>query len=89
MVPKNHPRSVAGLSDALKSILQSDRLRIEHWAASPAGEAIAVNVDDIDIAGSIGNAFLQNFDAFYDQCQDKTVNNFVIRDRPAGNSPST
>src|SRR5690606_12563639 len=54
-------------ADAGVDTIQTDRVSIEHRPALMGREAVAVDIDDVDIAGTLGNALFQDLGAFVDQ----------------------
>ena len=60
---------------------------MEHWAAAPFREAVAIEVDDIHVARTCGDALGQDGGALVDQGQGEPIDNFVITDSAPGDLP--
>ena len=52
-------------------------------ATAPGREAVAVDPDQIDIAAALGDAFVEQLDAFVDQHEQAAVMDFLIADGAA------
>ncbi len=52
--------------NAVEDFSQTNRVGVPHWPAAMGGEAVAVQVDDVDVARAEGVAFLKNARAFVD-----------------------
>ncbi len=48
-----------------------------HWPAAVGGESVSVHVHNIDIARSLRNAFVDNFQAFVDEREDQAIDDFI------------
>src|SRR5579884_782696 len=64
-------------------LVETDRVGIEHRPAAPGGEAIAGEIDHVDIAGAERDAFLENLRALIHQRIDRALDDLLIRDRLA------
>src|SRR6266851_4575358 len=73
-------------ADALLDFLETNRIRVPHRAAAISREAVAVDVDDVDIDSSEGNAFFQNLGPFVDESVEGALHDFVRCD-PAPRNP--
>src|SRR6185369_554312 len=62
-------------------------VRVEHGAAAMDGEAVAVDVDDVDIAGPEREAFLQDLGALVDEGVDAALEDLLVADRAALDAP--
>src|SRR5579871_672118 len=60
---------------------ESDAIGVKHGAAAVPGEAKAVNVNDVDIAGPGGVTFLQNVGAFVGERGHNAGNDLVFGNR--------
>src|ERR1700739_264269 len=65
-------------ADAIVNFFQSDRVRIPHWAAAVRREAVAGEINDVDIDSAQRIAFFQNTRAFVNQGIDQAINNFFF-----------
>src|SRR6185436_3544224 len=73
--------SRAILVDACEDQGQADRFRVEHRPAAMTGEAEAVAVDHVDVAGAAGVAFLDDARAFVGQRRRDARDDLLARDR--------
>src|SRR5690606_10110570 len=58
------------LANRRQYLVQADAVGIEHRPTAPSGEAIAVQVDEVDIAGALGDALFEDLCALVDQRVD-------------------
>src|SRR5690554_5341587 len=70
-------------ADAGVDTIQTDRVSIEHRPALMGREAVAVDIDDVDIAGTLGNALFQDLGAFVDQRVHGALDDVFIGQRAA------
>src|SRR5258707_138403 len=70
----------------LDHVEQPDLTRVVHGAAAPDGEAIAGQVDHVDIARLAGDAVFQDVGAFVDQGEDQALDDFLIGDLARGDA---
>ena len=70
------------LVDALVNILQTNRICVPHWAASVWRKAVTIDVDDVDIHGAHGEAFIEDTRALVDERIYTTIDDLVLRDFP-------
>src|SRR5215467_7413131 len=59
---------------------QADRICVEHWSASIAGESEPVTVDDVDVAGAHRIALLENPRAFVRERRHDSGENLIVWD---------
>ena len=69
------------LADAVVDLLQADRVGVEHRAAAEGGEAVAVDVHDVDIDRAECVAFVEDAGPFVDQAVDRPLDDLFLRDR--------
>ena len=74
------------LGDSGENLGKAYRIGIEHRAAAPGREAVAIDVSDINIDSTLGDAFCQNTRAFVDQAVDTAFYDFFIRNGAAFNA---
>ena len=48
-------------ADTFIHLFETNAISVKHGTTKIGREAIAIDVDDVDIAGALGNAFFQNF----------------------------
>ena len=65
------------LLDALIYFLQADRVCIPHRPAAIGREAVAVEINDVNIHGAQGIAFFQDACSFIHQRVDAAIHNFL------------
>src|SRR5258705_3013041 len=70
-------------ADRLVDSCEPERLSPPHGSAAIARKAVAIDVDDIDVARPLRNAFLQNTSALVDHCAQQPVQDVLARDWPA------
>src|SRR5450755_1299450 len=66
-------------ADPVVDFLESDGIGIPHGAAAIGWEAVAVDVDDVDIHSAQGVSLFENAGAFVDQGVDAAIDNFFRR----------
>src|SRR5579883_1410777 len=66
-------------------LVEADRVGIEHRPAAPGGEAIAGEIDHVDIAGAERDTFFEDLRALIHQRIDRALDDLLIRDRLARN----
>ncbi len=54
-----------------------NRLRVMHRATAPCRETVAIDVNDIDIAGSLCNPLFKNSHALVNQCKNQSIDDFL------------
>ena len=69
-------------ADALIHGFEANAVSVKHGTTKIGREAIAIDVDDINIAGALGNAFFQNFGSFVHQGVHQPLDDFLTADRP-------
>ncbi len=84
--PVGVPVGILQLADPLVDPGEALLLGVEHRATAPGREAVTEHVDHIDIPRTLGNALLQDPEAFINQCEDVPVDNLPITDRTTGNT---
>ncbi len=62
-------------------LVQADAVGVVHRPAAEGREAVAVEVDDVDVAGALGNAFLENLRALVDQREDAALDDVLLVQR--------
>ena len=65
------PSSRWNARHAVVDLLQADAVGVEHRAAAPGREAVAGQVDDVDVGGAQREALLEDARAFVDQRVDR------------------
>src|SRR5262245_56653697 len=70
--------------DRIQHLVQTDGVRIEHRSAPIGREAVAGEVDHVDVGGAQGDAFLEDVRAFVDQRVDQARDDFVVADLSRG-----
>src|SRR5688572_2482272 len=65
------------LSYALEHARKPDRVRVPHRPATMGGEAVAVDVDDVDVAGAQGDPLLEEARALVHERVDGAVHDLV------------
>src|SRR5690606_1049025 len=70
-------------ADASVDTIQTDRVSIELGPALMCRDAVAVDIDDVDIAGTLGNALFQDLGAFVDQRVHGALDDVFIGQRAA------
>src|SRR5262249_15314257 len=68
------------LADARVDIFQADSIGVPHGTATVRREAIAIEVDDIDIDGTESDAFFQDTCTFVDESVDEALDNLFFCD---------
>src|SRR5207253_1417427 len=71
--------------NAAVDILEVNGIRVPHWSAAMSGEAIAVDVDDVDVPGAQCVAFFEDARAFVYQGVEAAVHNFFAGNLPLRN----
>ena len=71
---------IAKLANAIVHFLQPHRARVPHGSAAVGGETITVDVNDVDVHGPEGDAFLQNPGAFSDKRIYGSLYDLVVAD---------
>src|SRR5687767_15076123 len=61
-------------------VVQADLAGVMHRAAAPDREAVAGEVDHVDVAGLAGNAVFQDVRAFVHQRIDQALHDFLVGD---------
>src|SRR5690606_13443670 len=69
-------------ADRGEHLVEADLLGPEHRPAPIDGEAIAEKVDDVDIAGPDGDAFLEDFGPLVDQRIHAALDDFLVGNLP-------
>src|SRR5690348_9952958 len=72
--------------NALADLFQSNRVGIPHRPAAIGREAVAVEVNDVDIHRAQGDAFLENARALVDQSVDAAVKDLFLGNLPLWNT---
>jgi len=67
--------------DPVVHLAQPDTIRVEHRTAPPAGEAVAVDVDDVDVRRAQRSAVLEHARTFIDECVDRALLDLLVGDR--------
>ena len=65
---------------------QAHGVGVVHGATAPEREAVAGDVDHVDVAGLAGNALFQNVRGFVDQREHQALNDFVVRNLARGDA---
>src|ERR1700733_76004 len=63
-----------------QNCLQSDRICVEHWAATIDRPSVTVDPDDVDVGGALRLPLLKDFRAFVDHRIDAALQDFGIAD---------
>src|SRR5712692_11602126 len=63
--------------------IEPDRVGVEHRPAAPSREAVAGDVDDVDVGGAQRDALLEQLGALVDQRVDGALDDLVVGDRLA------
>src|SRR5262245_32415700 len=74
------------LAYALVDRLQPNHVRVPHRAAAVRGEAVAVDINDVDVAGPKGDPFFQDARPLVDERIDGSLDDFLRAD-PAPRDP--
>src|SRR5262249_52790495 len=74
------------LADTIVDALQPNRVREPHRTAAPSREAVAIDVNDVDVHGSQREALLENLRAFIHQSIHGSFDNFLFADLAPGDS---
>src|SRR5689334_2587941 len=74
------------LTDAVEDILQTDGVGIPHGSATISREAVAVQVDDVDIHCAQRKAFLKYAGAFVHESIDTAIHDFFPGDLTLANA---
>src|ERR1051325_5918375 len=75
--------SLLELFDRGEHLLQAHGVGIEHRPAAVGREAVAGEVDHVDVGGAQRDAFVEDLRALVDQRVDQALDDLVIRDAPA------
>src|SRR5262249_61043571 len=62
--------------------VEADRVGPEHRAASIDRPAVAIDPDDIDVAGANGDLLLEDLGAFVDHRIEQALQDLLVGDRP-------
>src|SRR5262249_19030917 len=62
-------------------IRKPDRVRIDHRAAAPDRPAVAIDPDDVDVPGPVGDALLEDARALVDHRVDHAFDDLLLVDR--------
>jgi len=65
-------------ADAVVNFFQADRVRIPHGPAAMRREAVAGEIDDVDIDGAQRVSFFQNARAFIHQRVDQAIDDLFF-----------
>src|SRR5437016_3875681 len=79
------PVQLVKFKNAAVDILEVNGIRVPHWSAAMSGEAIAVDVDDVDVPGAQCVAFFEDARAFVYQGVEAAVHNFFAGNLPLRN----
>ena len=74
-------------ADALIYRFEADAVGVKHGAAQIGREAIAIDVDDINIAGVLGNAFFENLGPLVHQGVHQALDDFLTADGTPFDTP--
>src|SRR5262245_47865141 len=69
------------VTDALRNMTESQRVRIKHRAAKVPWEPITAGPNHIDVGRARCDLFLKNHRSHIDQGQDASLNDFFLADR--------
>src|SRR5437868_1688192 len=61
------------LRNSTQHTFQANRVRIPHWSATVCREAVAVDINDVDVAGPQCDSLLQYLCTFIDQRIDRSL----------------
>src|SRR6185369_9380533 len=67
--------------DGVVNPVQSGLLRPEHRAAAVIGEAVAMDIDDVDVAGPLRDAFIEDPRALVDHPAENPPQDLLVGDR--------
>jgi hypothetical protein len=70
------------LLDAREDPIEADAIGVEHRAAAPCREAVAVDVDGIDVRGPQRQSFVEHARALVDQRVNRALDNRVVGEGP-------
>src|SRR5579864_5439412 len=65
------------IADSIVNFLQADGVGIKHRPAAMRRESISVEINNVDVDGAEGEAFLQNPRAFIDERVDAALDDFL------------
>src|SRR5690606_15812067 len=85
-LPVPGPKLVTEATDLVMNVRQTNPVGIVHGPAPRPWKAVAVDVYDVDIPGSLRDPFLQYPRAFIDQGVDEAGQDFAILDFAADNT---
>src|SRR6185503_5948694 len=66
--------------DRAQNLVQPDGVGVEHRPAAVRREAVAGQVDHVDVGGAQRDAFVEDVGAFVHQCVDQALHDFLVRD---------
>src|SRR5579883_2462513 len=81
-LPEEAMRLVESLHIGI-DLVETDSVGIEHRSAAPSREAIAGEIDDVDVARSERDALLEDLGALVDQRVDGALDDLLVGDRLA------
>src|SRR5690349_3817162 len=67
--------------DPAQDLVQPDGIRVEHRPAAVGREAVAGEVNHVDVRGAQRDAFLEDLRAFVDQRVDEALHDFLVGNR--------
>ena len=66
--------------DVRQDIVETNLVCPEHWPAGDFWKAVTIDVDDIDVAGTNGDAIFQDSSTFIDHRIQATLKHFIVID---------
>src|SRR5438045_226809 len=71
------------LHDSRMHLVESDAVGVEHGPAAPSREAVAVDINEIDVGRAVCDAVLEDARAFVDQRVNRALDDLLVSDRTA------
>src|SRR5207244_2242239 len=68
------------LADAREHLAEADGVGPEHRAAAPGGEAVAVDIDHVDVGGALRDPLLEDARAFVHQRKHRAIDDLGVLD---------
>ena len=60
------------------TFFESDRIGVVHRASAPCRKTVAVDINDVDVAGPLRDALFDDAHAFVDQRIDQAIDDFIV-----------
>ncbi|MNG26133.1 hypothetical protein D3C84_1110840 [compost metagenome] len=71
------------MADARQHCVQANLFGIVHRATQPVRETVTVDPDQVDIAATLGDTFIEQLDTFIDQHEQAAVMDLLHGERAA------